>query len=128
MLQMLLQFTNICVTLHEIMYNRAGDAEILRQLSIIKSDINQLKDETRLSAISEDPNTGSPLRVQNGLPLNGVHCSDRVLGNTMYSVEDFVDDSVSTVYDRSASSAEVSDTLGRGNPPTNIVETSKSIN
>lgn len=56
---------------------------------------------------------GPPLRVQNGLPLNGVHCSDRVLGNTMYSAEDFVDDSVSTVYDRSVSSAEVSGTLGR---------------
>jgi hypothetical protein len=56
---------------------------------------------------------GPPLRVQNGLPLNRVYCSNRVLGNTMYSAEDFVDDSVLTVYNRSVSSAKVSGTLGR---------------
>jgi len=97
-----------CVTMHESMHNRAADAKILRQLSKMKSEIHLLKiagesvniPEASTSEQSSHPRQRHRLKEPNSL--------DMALDSTIHSIEDFVDDSVSTVYARSTSGSEAS--------------------
>jgi hypothetical protein len=90
------------------MHNRASDVEIFKRLSIIQSDIIQLKSSNILQTIPDIPELESPSQRRNGREAIGLDGPDNVLENTISSVENFVDDSVSTVYARSTTCSEAS--------------------
>jgi hypothetical protein len=97
-----------CVTMHESMHNRAADAEILRQLSKMKSEIHQLKNAGESLNITEASTSEHSSQPHQSFRRKEPCSLDRALGSTMPSVENFVDDSVSTVYARSTSGSEIS--------------------
>ena len=94
--------------MHEGMHNRAADAEILRQLSTMRSEIHQLKNGARLSSTRDKFNSERTSHHQGDCQLEEPSSRDSVLESTIDSVENFVYDPVSTVYDRSASGSEAS--------------------
>lgn len=94
--------------MHESMHNRAADAEILRQLSKMKSEIYQLKNAGESLNITEASTSEPSSQPHQSFRLKEPCSLDRALERTMHSVENFVDDSVSTVYARSTSGSEIS--------------------
>jgi hypothetical protein len=97
-----------CVTMHESMHNRAADAEILRQLSKMKLEIHQLRNAGEFLNVPEASTSEQSLQPRQRCRLKGTGNLDGAMDNTIYSVEDFVEDSLSTVYARTISGSEAS--------------------
>ena len=94
--------------MHKSMRNRAADANILTQLSKMKSGIHLLKIAGEFVNIPEASTSEQSSQPRQRHELEESNSLDMALDCTIHSIEDFVDDSVSTVYARSTSGSEAS--------------------